>query len=158
MPKAELPRLCPRSVQIFAADPDHHHAAVRIGICGDVRNAAAHLVRRVDRWRDIDAVLPRRLGEYRGDAAASGAGALRHLIPPHSPRHGRARRGAAGRELVPADAQHVRAGGGKSTRAPLATPSLDPSSPAAQQMVMPAAMAVWNAWFTVWTPAAVQAP
>src|SRR5271170_466595 len=47
---------------------------------------------------------------------------------------------------------------GKSTCAPLATPSLDPSSPEAQQMVMPVAMAAWNAWFTVCTPAAVQAP
>src|SRR5580693_2851457 len=47
---------------------------------------------------------------------------------------------------------------GKSTCAPLATPSLEPSSPAAQQMVMPAAIAAWNAPLTVWTPAAVQAP
>jgi hypothetical protein len=51
--------------------------------------------------------------------------------------------------FVPPTPSTYRLEAGKSTCAPLATPSLDPSSPEAQQMVMPAAMAAWNASFTV---------
>ena len=121
---------------VLAVDADRV-AGIRIGVGGDVGHAAADLLARIGRGRNAGVFLVARQRELVADAAAGGA-PVRLSFQTTSLDNRR----AVGVQRGAAAGQDVGAGGGEvDVGLAVVTPSLDPLSPAATQMVIPRAAA-----------------